>query len=91
VLNWWILRLVSALASAMSREESWTSAEEAVFGSQLVLPGQLLDLTPADESFTSALKQVMSGIQPLPTVHNASAGQLPDALPEDLLPHVMSL
>jgi Integrase zinc binding domain/Integrase core domain len=70
---------------AMPREESGSSAAEAVFGSQLVLPGQLVDLPPADESLTSALKQVMSGVQPLPTVHNTPVGELPDVLPDDLL------
>jgi hypothetical protein len=70
---------------AMPREESGTSVAEAVFGSQLVLPGQLLDLPPADESLTSALKQVMAGVQPLSTVHNVPPDQLPEVLPDELL------
>jgi RNase H-like domain found in reverse transcriptase/Reverse transcriptase (RNA-dependent DNA polymerase)/Integrase zinc binding domain/Integrase core domain len=70
---------------AMPREESGTSAAEAVFGSQLVLPGQLLDLPPADESLTSALKQVMAGVQPLSTVHNVPPDQLSEVLPDELL------
>jgi hypothetical protein len=69
----------------MPREDSGTSSAEAVFGCQLVLPGQMLDLPPADESFTSALKQVMVDFQPLPTTHNTSFQELPEMPPEDLM------
>jgi transposase InsO family protein len=37
------------------REDSATSPAEAVFGSQLVLPGQFLQQPPEDESFVSAI------------------------------------
>jgi transposase InsO family protein len=59
----WFLQLPVIMLGprAMLREDSGTSAAEAVFGCQLMLPGQMLDLPPADESLTSALKQVMGG------------------------------
>jgi hypothetical protein len=67
------------------REDSATSPAEAVFGSQLVVPGQFLSQPPNDDSFTSALRQAMGTFAPVPTVHNTPEGELPRALPDDLL------
>jgi cleavage and polyadenylation specificity factor subunit 1 len=69
---------------ATPREETASSPAEAVFGSQLVLPGQFLDQTTQDESFTSQLKSVLKGFVPAATVHNSNK-DLPTSLPEELL------
>jgi Integrase core domain len=66
------------------REDSAFSPAEAVFGAQLMLPGQFLDLPPAGEAFAASVKQVMSGFQPIQARHNCSE-DLPVDLPEDLL------
>jgi transposase InsO family protein len=66
------------------REETASSPAEAVYGSQLVLPGQYLGQPTQDESFTTQLQQVMKGFVPAPTVHN-SAEVLPSSLPDSLL------
>jgi transposase InsO family protein len=81
----WVAQLPLILLQlrATPREDSASSPAEAVFGSQLMLPGQFLDLPPNDESFASSLKQVMSGFQPIPTIHNNSE-VLPLDLPEEL-------
>jgi hypothetical protein len=86
----WFLQLPVIMLGlrAMPREDSGSSAAEAVFGCQLILPGQMLDLPPADESLTSALNsssQVMVEFQPLPTTHNIPPQALPEVLPDDLL------
>jgi hypothetical protein len=70
---------------AMPREDSGTSSAEAVFGCQLVLPGQMLDLPPADDSFTSALRQLMVDFQPLPTTQNIPSQVLREMPPDDLM------
>jgi Integrase core domain len=83
----WFLQLPVIMLGlrAMPREDSRSSAAEAVFGCQLILPGQMLDLPPADESLTSAFKQVMVDFQPLPTTHNIPPQGLPEVLSDDLL------
>jgi Integrase zinc binding domain/Integrase core domain len=68
---------------ATPREDSASSPAEAVFGTQLMLPGQFLDLPPDDESFASSIMQAMAGFQPVPTRHN-STEELPLDLPEEL-------
>jgi transposase InsO family protein len=70
---------------ATPREDSGTSSAEAVFGCQLVLPGQMLDLPSTDDSFTSALRQLMVDFQPLPTTHNISSQVRPEMPPDDLM------
>jgi hypothetical protein len=78
------LPLILLHLRATPREDSASSPAEAVFGTQLMLPAQFLDLPSTDESFETFIKQVMSGFQPVPTRHN-NAEQLPLDLPEELL------
>ena len=56
------------------REESAASASEAVYGSELTLPGQILEVQdPPTNLFYENLKNSMSGFQPVPPRHNISA------------------
>ncbi|MFO0007498.1 MAG: hypothetical protein ACK559_40930, partial [bacterium] len=57
---------------------------EAVFGSQLVLPGQFLSTPePPSPTFLQDFQGVLAGRSPLPTSHHTTPS--PTALPEDLL------
>jgi hypothetical protein len=66
------------------REDSDFSPSEAVFGSQLVLPGQFLS-TPESPSpsFIRDFQGVLAGRPPLQTDHHTTPA--PTTLPEDLL------
>ncbi len=65
-------------------EDSEFSPSEAVFGSQLVLPGQFLSAPePPSPSFLQDFQGVLAGRTPLPTRHHNTPA--PTALPEDLL------
>jgi hypothetical protein len=69
---------------ASFREDSKFSTTEAVFGSQLVLPGQLGDTAESPSpSFLEDLQTAMAGRPPLPTRHNLAPA--PSTLPEELL------
>jgi len=60
------------------------SPAEAVFGSQLVLPGQFLSAPePPSPSFLSDFQGVLAARTPLKTVHHTTPA--PVSLPEDLL------
>ncbi len=66
------------------REGSDFSPAEAVFGSQLVLPGQFLSTPePPSPNFLRDFQGVLSGRSPLPTAHHTTPS--PTSLPEDLL------
>jgi len=66
------------------REEGNFSPSEAVFGSQLVLPGQFLHSPePPSPSFLSEFQGVLAGRAPLKTTHHATPA--PQSLPDDLL------
>ncbi len=66
------------------REGSDFSPSEAVFGSQLVLPGQFLSTPePPSPTFLQDFQGVLAGRSPLPTSHHTTPS--PTALPEDLL------
>jgi hypothetical protein len=66
------------------REDSEFSPAEAVFGSQLVLPGQFLSTPePPSPTFLRDFQGVLAGRSPLPTSHHTTP--LPTSLPEELL------
>jgi hypothetical protein len=66
------------------REDSDFSPAEAVFGSQLVLPGQFLSTPePPSPNFIREFQGVLAGRSPLPTSHHTTPA--PTDLPEDLL------
>jgi hypothetical protein len=66
------------------REDSDFSPAEAVFGSQLVLPGQFLSTPePPSPNFIQEFQGVLAGRSPLPTSHHTTPS--PTDLPEDLL------
>ena len=68
------------------REDSATSASEAVYGSLLTLPGQFLEVQdPPTNLFYENLKNLMSGFQPTPPRHNTPAADtLPVVTPAEL-------
>jgi transposase InsO family protein len=67
---------------ASSREDCEFSPAEAVFGSQLILPGQFVN-TANSPSFLSDLQTTMTIRPPPPTRHNSAPA--PSTLPEELL------
>ncbi len=69
---------------ASFREDSKFSSAEAVFGSQLILPGQFINTAESPSpSFLSDLQTTMTGRPPPPAGHNAAPA--PSTLPEQLL------
>lgn len=80
------LPLIMLFLRATPREDVQRSPAEAVYGSQVVLPGQLL-LAGADppEGFFLQLERAMAGFAALPTRHNTSEGVLPPADPPETL------
>jgi hypothetical protein len=65
-------------------EEADFSPAEAVFGSQLVLPGQFLSTPePPSPTFLQDFQGVLAGRPPPPTSHHTTPS--PTTLPEDLL------
>ncbi len=82
----WVLQIPWVLLGFWTawREDSDFSPSEAVFGSQLVLPGQFLS-TPESlsPSFIQDFQGVLAGRPPLQTAHNTTPS--PTSLPEDLL------
>ena len=67
------------------REDSATSASEAVYGSELTLHGQFLEVRSCTNLFYENLKNSMSGFQPFPPRHNAPAADtLPEVIPAEL-------
>ena len=69
------------------REDSVTSASEAVYGSALVLPNQFLSAQdPPSPQFYDDLRASMSGFCPVPARHNTPpVTELPDQLLATLL------
>jgi cleavage and polyadenylation specificity factor subunit 1 len=67
------------------REDSAVSPAEAVFGCQLVMPGQFLHQPPNDDTFTSALKQTMLFPPPPPTVRGVSDNKVDSACIEQTM------
>jgi len=68
------------------REDSAPSASEAVHGSDLTLPGQVLEVQdPPTNLFYENLKNSMPGFQPVPPRHNTPAADtLPEVIPAEL-------
>ena len=62
------------------------SASEAVYGSELTLPSQFLEVQdPPTNLFYENLKNSMSGFQPVPPRHNTPAADtLPEVIPAEL-------
>jgi len=79
-LPWVLLGLRSA-----PREDSASSAAEAVYGSDLVLPNQFpITADPPDQFYTN-LRKSMSGFNPVPVRHNTPTNEeLPEQIPSDL-------
>ena len=67
-------------------ENSATSVFEAVYGSELTLPGQFLEVQdPPTNLFYENLKNAMSGFQPVLPRHNTPAADtLPEVIPAEL-------
>ncbi len=60
---------------SLIREDSEFSPAEAIFGSQLVLPGQFINSAkPPLPSFLNDLIKTMTGPPPPPTQHNGGGG-----------------
>ncbi len=78
-LPWVLLGLRS-----VPREDSATSASEAVYGSELTLPHQFLTVPdPPSKQFYDALKSSMSGFHPVPARHNTlPASDLQEHVPD---------
>ncbi len=69
---------------ASFRDDSEFSPAEAVFGSQLILPGQFVNTAESPSpSFLSDLQTTMTSRPPQPTRHNSALA--PSTLPEELL------
>jgi hypothetical protein len=69
---------------ASFREDSEFSPADAVFGSQLILPGQFINTAESPSlSFLNDLQTTKSGSLPPPTRHNSAPA--PSTLPEELL------
>jgi hypothetical protein len=63
---------------------SFREDSEAVFGSQLILPGQFINTAESlSPSFLNDLQTTMAGCPPTPTGHNSAPA--PSTLPEELL------
>jgi hypothetical protein len=76
----WVLLGIRTACS----EDSEFSLAEAVYGSQLVLPGQFINTAESPSpSFLRELQTTMTGRLPPPARHNAAPA--PSALPEELL------
>jgi hypothetical protein len=67
---------------ASFREDNEFSPVEAVYGSQLILPGQFIN-TAESPSFLNDLQTTMAGPLPPPTRHNSASA--PSTLSEELL------
>jgi hypothetical protein len=82
----WFLHLPWVLLGTRTawREGTDFSPSEAVFGSQLVLPGQFLSAPESPSPlFLQDFQGVLAGRSPLPTAHHTTPA--PTSLPEDLL------
>jgi hypothetical protein len=78
-LPWVLLGIRTAF-----REDNEFSPAEAVYGSQLVLPGQFIDTAESPSpSFLRELQSTMTGRPPPPARHNTAPA--PSTLPEELL------
>ena len=70
----------------ISQRRLHPSASEAVYGSELNLPSQFLEVQdPPTNLFYENLKNSMSGFQPVPPRHNTPAADtLPEVIPAEL-------
>ena len=70
---------------ATPREASNTTPADAVYGTQLILPGQLLGQPEPPPSFYEELQHAMTGFKPVQPAHNTAEGaRAPTQLPADL-------
>jgi hypothetical protein len=83
--NWFVHLPWVLLGVRSAWREDWEfSPAEAVFGSQLLLPGQFLSTPePLSLSFLREFQGVLAGRSPLPMTHHTTPA--PTSLPEDLL------
>jgi transposase InsO family protein len=86
----WIHHLPWVLLSvrAATADDSSPSPAESLYGSQLVLPGQLVAAAdpPLVSSFVESLQRLVDSSSPPPTHHNAASTAAQSApLPQDLL------
>jgi hypothetical protein len=83
--NWFVHLPWVLLGVRSAWREDWEfSPAEAVFGSQLLLPGQFLSTPePPSPSFLREFQGVLAGRSPLPMTHHTTPA--PTSLPEDLL------
>ena len=79
------LPLILLHLRATPRDDFPRSPAEAVYGAQLVLPGQLLGTPEPPEVFDTQLETAMAGFQPTPVTHATPAVAPPDKLPDTLL------
>jgi cleavage and polyadenylation specificity factor subunit 1 len=61
------------------------SAAEAVYGTQLVLPGQFVNSPAARQQLVEEGKAALAGFGPTPTQHAGVSQQLPSTPPEQLM------
>ena len=79
------LPLILLHLCATPRDDFPRSPAEAVYGSQLVLPGQLLGTPEPPPTFFNQLEQAMSGFRPAPVIHAAPAAEHPEEPPQQLM------
>jgi len=80
------LPLIMLHLRATPREDLPRAPAEAVYGSQLFLPGQLVGTPEPPDIFFRQLQEAMSGFQPVQARHATSSGeQEPSTLPEELM------
>jgi len=69
------LPLLLLVFRATPREDVERSPAEAVYGSQLVLPSQLLGEADPPPGFLQQLDHAMAGFKPIPARHNVAEGR----------------
>ena len=79
------LPLILLHLRATPKDDCPRSPAEAVYGSQLVLPNQLLGTPEPPESFFQQLEDTMSGFRPTPVTHAQPAAEQPSTLPVELM------
>ena len=79
------LPLILLHLRATPRDDQPRSPAEAVYGAQLVLPGQLVGTPEPPDSFFSQLEVAMTGFQLVPVLHAQPAVSAPQTPPQQLL------
>ena len=79
------LPLILLHLRATPRDDQPRAPAEAVYGAQLVLPGQLVGTPEPPDTFFSQLEVAMTGFQPVPVLHAQPAVPAPQSPPQQLL------